>query len=143
VCSEGRMSAFRSPGQVARAPLSSIRLEGHDSVPPPRRPGEPWEPPSLTSRWRLDAVTRTLRTAADRVAGRASPIVARKKLSRLASLAPRTPAVRRRDTRLGGLPARWFYPRKPANGLRKTLFLHLHGGGFSLCSVKHTHDMFI
>jgi acetyl esterase/lipase len=90
--------------------------------------------------WRLEALTKTLRTAAKTLAGGRSTIITRKKIARLARLSPRSFAVKRVDSTLGGVPCRWFHPRAPKAG---PVFMHIHGGGFSICSVKHTHDLFI
>jgi epsilon-lactone hydrolase len=90
--------------------------------------------------WRTDALTRTLRTAAKQLAGDRPAALFRKQIARLARLTPPSFAVRRHDTFLGGVPCRWFHPRRPKDG---PVLLHLHGGGFCIGSVRDTHDLFI
>ncbi len=92
--------------------------------------------------WRMDALTRTLRTASRQFAGNVPAAFVRKQVSRLAKLAPPSFAVRRHDAFLGGVPVRWFHPRRPKDGPGPVL-MHLHGGGFCFGSARDTHDLFI
>jgi acetyl esterase/lipase len=127
------MTAFRSSGR--RGGSTSNDLDDAPGHLVGLRGGTSPEP-----HWRLEALTKTLRTATKQLAGHRSTIVTRKKIARLARLAPRSFAVKRHDAQLGGVPCRWFLPRAQKTG---PIFMHVHGGGFSICSVKHTHDLFV
>ena len=89
--------------------------------------------------FRTTALIRTLKAAAREVTDHHSPVQTRASLERLARLAPPVPGVRHRKARLGRVPARSFLPRRAvplSEGGR--VFLHIHGGGFCLCS-SHVH----
>ncbi len=98
-------------------------------------------PNGKESKVRVETLARTLRTAAATIAGPGSPIAVRRRVGTLARLSPKSKAVRRRDSHLGGVPVRWFYPRTthPAT----PIIMHFHGGGFCLCSSKNTHELFL
>lgn len=87
---------------------------------------------------RTEALTRTLRVSAARVTSMPIPM-ARQQLERLSSLAPPSPTVRRKPKTLGGVPGEWFTPRGARDDV---VLLHIHGGGYSLCSTQ-THSMLI
>lgn len=93
--------------------------------------------PALVRRvhWRVDLLARTLRTAAAPFARGDAPR-ARAGLDGLARLAPPPTGVRQTTTRLGARHARWMLPRRP---LGPEVFLHVHGGGYALCSLR-THQ---
>ncbi len=107
--------------------MTAFRSTGPRTDPPPPH-------------WRMDALTRTLRTAARTLTGNQPAQLVRKNLSRLARLSPPSFAVRRHDAFLGGVPCRWFHPRRPKDG---PVVMHIHGGGFCLGSARDTHDLFI
>lgn len=86
--------------------------------------------------WRTELLVRTLRSAASQVTrGQASDVRAR--LEGLARFAPPPASVRRRRARLGARRAVWTVPTRRASS--DQVFLHVHGGGYALCSLK-THQ---
>lgn len=86
--------------------------------------------------WRTELLVRTLRAAARQVTrGEAADVRAR--LEGLARLAPPPANVRRRRARLGGHRAAWTLPNRRAAS--DQVFLHVHGGGYALCSLR-THQ---
>ncbi|MBX3250040.1 MAG: alpha/beta hydrolase [Myxococcales bacterium] len=87
------------------------------------------------TRWRVDLLARTLRTAAAPFA-RGDAARARAGLDGLARLAPPPTGLRQASTRLGTRRARWTLPKRVEGS---EVFLHVHGGGYALCSL-HTHQ---
>lgn len=77
-------------------------------------------------------LARALRGSA-RTASRANAASLRARLNGLSRLAPPTVGVRMRRTRVAGLPARWFTPSQRRG---EEVVLHLHGGGYALCSTE-------
>lgn len=89
---------------------------------------------------RMTGLVRTLKTAAREVTDHHSARQTRDSLERLSNLAPPVMGVKQFKSTLGGVPARWFVPRgSSADG---PIVMHIHGGGFSLCST-HVHSMLI
>ena len=88
---------------------------------------------------RTHFVAQTLRVATQGVTqGRAS-LELRRTLDRAARWAPSHPLVRRRRERIGGVEGEWFTPR---TAHRHRVMLHIHGGGYALCSTV-THRMLL
>jgi len=83
--------------------------------------------------WRAQWLVRLLRASARNTAGELSPAEARARLERLSLLAPIPPGVRKRRTMLAGMKTRVYRPRR-VDGSR--VVLHLHGGGYALCSGR-------
>lgn len=83
-------------------------------------------------------MARTLQIAANRVTS-FSPQKARTSLDSLARLAPPSFGIDRERAEVGGVPCEWF---TPANWDGKRTFVHLHGGGYALCSSV-THRLMI
>jgi monoterpene epsilon-lactone hydrolase len=96
------------------------------------RRGPPWQ------HLRTRLLTRALATAAKRVT-QYSPRRARTHLDLLARLSPPILGVSREQAVVGGVSGEWFYPRGWRGGIN---VLHLHGGGYALCS-SITHRMMI
>lgn len=95
--------------------------------------------PPPVNNWRLDALRKVLRTAVARIELQGDTVKTRKMIARLARLAPPSMGVRRSDTKIHGIDCRFFEPKDATQG---PLIIHLHGGGFSMGSVRHTHDLF-
>jgi len=91
---------------------------------------------------RLSFLQKVLKFAvANLVEKQANPIKTRFFINSLASFAPPAIVARRQDVVLGGVRCRWFTPHgKPVDD---TVIVHFHGGGFSMCSVKNTHEFFL
>lgn len=83
--------------------------------------------------WRAQWLVQLLRASARSTAGGLSPAEARARLERLSLLAPIPPGVRKRRTTLAGMKARTYRPRRSDDG---RVVLHLHGGGYALCSGR-------
>jgi monoterpene epsilon-lactone hydrolase len=83
--------------------------------------------------WRAQWLVSLLRASARSTAGELSPAEARARLERLSLLAPIPAGVRRRRTRLAGMKARVYRPRGVDDS---RVVLHLHGGGYALCSGR-------
>lgn len=95
--------------------------------------------PRLPERsFRTRVLIGSLQTAARQVT-RLSPQSVRASLDTLAALAPYAPGVTRRRATVGGVACEWFVPRRWQSGVT---FLHLHGGGYAMCSTI-THRMMI
>lgn len=91
---------------------------------------------------RLSLLQKVLKFAvANVVEKQASPIRTRGFIDRMASLAPPALVARRKDAVLGGVRCRWFSPH--GKTVDDTVIVHFHGGGFSMCSVKNTHEFFL
>ncbi|MBO6940419.1 MAG: alpha/beta hydrolase [Deltaproteobacteria bacterium] len=83
--------------------------------------------------WRAQWLVKLLRASARHTAGELAPADARARLERLSLLAPTPAGVRRRRAELAGMKARVFRPR----GVDESrVVLHLHGGGYALCSGR-------
>jgi acetyl esterase/lipase len=88
--------------------------------------------------FRTRVVVGTLQAAAGQVT-RLSPQGMRASLDALARFAPTSLGVSRRRATVGGARCEWFVPRGWKDG---ATFIHLHGGGYTLCSTI-THRMMI
>lgn len=82
-----------------------------------------------------------LRVAVARIEKQPNTIATRKLLTRLAALAPPPVVARRKDVTIAGVRCRWFTPHGKV--VDDTVVVHFHGGGFSMCSVRDTHDFFL
>ncbi|MCA9529741.1 MAG: alpha/beta hydrolase [Myxococcales bacterium] len=87
------------------------------------------------------ALVRALRSAAQRSTFEMTPVQTRRLLERIAWLAPRVSGIRRTDARVGGVPATWYLP-SGHRGPDARVLMHLHGGGFALCSQR-THGTMV
>lgn len=82
--------------------------------------------------WRTELLVRTLRSAALQVTrGEAADVRAR--LESLARFSPPQASVRHRRARLGPRRAAWTIPTTRTSD---DVFLHVHGGGYALCSLR-------
>lgn len=90
---------------------------------------------------RLTLLKGVLRAAVSRIERQPSTVATRKFLTRLAAFAPPPVVARRKDVRIGGVECRWFTPHGKV--IDDNVVVHFHGGGFSMCSVRDTHDFFL
>ncbi|MFO0692661.1 MAG: alpha/beta hydrolase [Polyangiales bacterium] len=108
--------------------MSSASRHALATVPPP------------ANNWRLKALKGTLKAAVARIERQTSTVATRNTLAALARMAPPPFGAKRSDATLAGVPCRWFAPRDAVDDL---VVVHFHGGGFCMCSVKHTHEVFL
>jgi epsilon-lactone hydrolase len=90
---------------------------------------------------RLSLLKRVLRVAVSHIERQPDTVSTRKLLTRLATLSPPPVVARRKDVTIGGVRCRWFAPHGKV--VDDTVVVHFHGGGFSMCSVRDTHDFFL